>query len=111
MNERELTFEQRKRRFYERLESGYYIRPAPTPVLTVPVSKHLAEAVEANPGSVRVSARGRDGRHRVEGPQANPQHVTVRVDLVREVDQHGRPVYDRGGVVSDYNPLDALRRD
>ena len=112
MNERELTFEQRKRRFYERLESGYYIRPAPTPVLSVPVSKHLAAAAEANPASVRVSARDRDGQHRVEGPQRNAQHVTVRVDLVSAVDAQGRPIYyDRGGPVSDYNPLDALRRD
>ena len=44
----------------------------------------------------------------LERPAPNPNHVTVRIDYVREVDAHGRPVYPEGRVVSEYNPLDRL---
>jgi hypothetical protein len=85
-------------------------KPKPVPVVSVPVSEKIADAVKTNPGSVRVTARDADGVSRFEGPLRNPQHVTVRVDLVQEVDANGRPVYhDRGGVVSEYNPIDRLR--
>jgi hypothetical protein len=43
-------------------------------------------------------------------PQGNQHHVTVRVDLVREVDHNGRPIWERCGLVHEYNPLEALRR-
>lgn len=109
MNEAEqLTHEERRKRFYERLNSGAFIRdakPKPTPVVTVPVSEKIAEAVKANPGSVRVSARGADGIAVVEGPRRNPSGVTVRVDLVRELDGEGRPIYEGSGVVHEYDPL------
>ena len=103
------TYEQKKKLLDERLAS-WLTRPAPTPVVTVPVSKQMAKAVEANPESVRVSARDAEGQHRVEGPKDDPR-VTVRVDLVSEVDAEGRPVWGRPGVIHEYNPLDALRRD
>jgi hypothetical protein len=111
--EEQLTYEERKRLFFEKADSGYYTRPAKpkVAVVTLPVSPKIAKAVKANPESVRVSARGEDGIAVVEGPRGNPNNVTVRVDLVAEVDAQGLPVWDRCGVVHEYNAFDALRRD
>jgi len=112
--EQELSYEERKKLFFEKVDSGYYFgdpQPKPVAVVTLPVSDRIAEAARTNPNSVRVSARGADGIALVEGPRANPHHVVVRVDLVAEVDRFGRPVWDRPGVAHEYNPLDALRRD
>ena len=86
-------------------------KPKPIAVVSVPVSDKDAAVIAANPASVRVSARREDGVSVLVKPQRNPQHVTVRTDWVSEVDADGRPIWDRPGVVSDYNPLDALRRD
>jgi hypothetical protein len=45
----------------------------------------------------------------MEGPRRNPNHVTVKVDLVTAVDKDGRPYYaDRGSVVHEYDPLSRL---
>jgi hypothetical protein len=85
-------------------------KPKPVAVVTVPVSDRDAAVIAANPESVRVSARRDDGVSVLMKPQGNPHHVTVMVDWVREVDASGRPVRDCGGVVHEYNPLDALRR-
>jgi hypothetical protein len=41
-------------------------------------------------------------------PQPNPQHVTVKVDDVREVDANGRPVWPKAGAIHEYNPLDRI---
>jgi hypothetical protein len=84
------------------------IKPTPTRVLTVPISERAAAAVKANPEDVRIVAKASDGTTILERPAPNPHHVTVRVDSVREVDAHGRPVYPEQRVVSDYNPLDGL---
>jgi hypothetical protein len=81
-NEQDLSLEERKRRFFERLDNGYYFRPS-VAVLSLPVTEQLAEAVTANPESVRVSARRADGVSVVGGPRGNPNHVSVRVDLVK----------------------------
>lgn len=86
-------------------------KPKPTAVLALPVSDKIAEAAGANPKTVRVSARGADGIAIVEGPRSNPHNVTVRVDWVREVDSDGHPIYNSGGVVHEYDPRTALRRD
>lgn len=86
-------------------------KPKPVAVVTVPVSDNDAAVIAANPESVRVSARRKDGVSVLIRPKGNRQHVTVRTDWVSEVDAHGRPVWERGGVVSDYDPLTALRRD
>ena len=108
-----LTWQQRRARLFERLENGYYgLGSKPNvSVMSLPVSEKIAEAVRANPNSVRVSARGEDGIAVVEGPKANPTGVTVRVDLVRGVDRDGRPVWPVAGAVHEYNPLDALKKD
>jgi hypothetical protein len=85
------------------------IKPAPTRVLTMPISERAAAAVKANPQDVRVVAKASDGTTVLEQPSSNPHNVTVRVDWVREVDAHGRPVYpERFGVMSDYDPLSRL---
>jgi hypothetical protein len=84
------------------------IKPTPTRVLTVPISERAAAAVKANPEDVRIVAKASDGTTILERPAPNPHHVTVRVDSVREVDAHGRPIYPEQRVVSDYNPLDGL---
>jgi hypothetical protein len=103
-----------EREFEERLANGYYIRPAkpkPVAVMSVPVSDGFAAKAAARPEDVRMFVRAEDGTTAVERPRPNPQRVTVRVDLVAEVDADGRPVWGRGGVVHEYDPLAALRRD
>ena len=76
---------------YAKLEAKYFrllakplpkAKPKPTPVLTVPVSDKLAVAVRANPESVRVHARDKDGVWLFEGPQRNLNNITVKVALV-----------------------------
>jgi hypothetical protein len=109
-NDEKLSLEERRKRFYARLESGYYSRPAKpkVPIVAVPVTAKVAEAVRANPESVRVSARSADGTSVFGGPQHNAASVRVMVEYVREVDADGRPVWDQP-VVSDYDPLRGLR--
>jgi len=85
-----------------------YAKPNPTPVLTVPVTPQFAEKVAAEPESVRVFVRGADGTTAVERPRHNPHNVTVRIDLVTDVDAQGRPIYDRGRVIHEYDPLSRL---
>jgi hypothetical protein len=106
-----LTLEEKRRRFEERLATGFYIRPAkpkPTAVVSLPVSDKIADAVTANPASLRVSARGEDGIAVVEGPRPNSNNVTVRIDWIREVDADGRPIYETREAVSEYDPLSGL---
>jgi hypothetical protein len=79
------------------------------PVVTVPVSNGFAEKVAANPDEVRVSVREPNGVTTIERPQGNPNHVAVRVDLVREVDADGRPIWEKAGAVHEYNPLNSLK--
>jgi len=111
--EQSLYHEDLKRRFFEKVDSGCFTRPAKpkVPVVTLPVSEKIAEAVRANPESLRVSARGEDGIALVEGPRGNPAHVTVRIDYVAEVDADGRPVWPKARVVHEYNPMDVLKKD
>ncbi len=78
-------------------------KPKPVAVLTVPVSERIAKAAQANPQSVRVSACGQDGVSVFDGAKHNSNRVVVRVDLVREVDAQGRPVWDQARVVHEYN--------
>lgn len=99
--------------FEEKLASGYYTqdaKPKPVAVVTVPVSNEHAAVIAENPESVRVHARRKDGVSVIANPIRNPNQVTVRVDLVRELDEDGRPVWDEVGVVSDYHPWIGLRR-
>jgi hypothetical protein len=63
----------------------------------------MTEAVRANPE--KLVAREATGAILIE------PFVTVRTDLVWEVDANGRPVTPRAGVAHEYNPLDGLRRD
>ena len=105
MKTKQLTFE-------EKLASGYYTqdaKPKAVAVVTVPVSNEHAQVIAGNPESVRVSARRADGVTVIAKPQRN-DIVTVRYDLVHEIDEHGRPVWDEGGVVSDYHPWSGLTR-
>jgi hypothetical protein len=101
--------------FEEKLASGYYIRdakPKPVAVATIPLAQADAEVVAANPESVRVTARRPDGVTVIAKPQSNPNCVTVRTDLVREIDAEGRPVWDDelSGAISEYHPWSGLRR-
>lgn len=86
-------------------------KPKPVAVVSVPVSDTDAAVIAANPESVRVWARRDDGVSVLIKPQHNPQHVTVRTDWVNQVDANGRPIWDRGGAVSDYEIHATLRRD
>lgn len=102
-------------------------KPKPKVQVTAEVSPKMAEAVKANPASlqVRVYADAADGTTIVERPRR-----TEAIEVLA-VDEQGRPSlarrhdletnewttiefdqgYRREGVVSDYNPLDALRKD
>jgi hypothetical protein len=104
------------------------VSPKPKPKFEVEVTPRMAEAAKANPASVqvRVSADAADGTTVIERVR--------RTELIEvlEVDREGRPSlarridcatgersmveFDQGyrqqpGAVSDYNPLDALKRD
>jgi hypothetical protein len=85
-------------------------KPKPVAVVSVPVSNADAEVIAANPESVRISARRSDGVTLLAKPKRNDLHVTVRADLVRELDEHGRPVWDKVGITSDYHPFSGLIR-
>lgn len=96
----------------------------PKPAIVAVVSEKMAEAVRANPESVRLSARAADDTVVVDRPRR-----TEAIEVI-EVDREGRPAlalrhdfttnerhlvqfeggYRRTGVVSDYNPMDGLRR-
>lgn len=96
----------------------------PKPAIVAMVSEKMAEAVRANPESVRLSAKATDETVVVDRPRR-----TEAIHVI-EVDSEGRPAlamrhdlttnerhlveYDQGyrrtGIVSDYNPLDGLRR-
>src|SRR5262249_25851256 len=106
-NDENLSLEERRKRFIERIEAGNF-RRLPMVVAVVPVSQRVAGGGKGNPENVRGSARGGDGISVIEKPRRNPQNVTVMVDYVREVDANGRPVWDRPGVVSDYDPYSRL---
>jgi hypothetical protein len=99
---------------FARLERRYdewmakLLNPEPVHVVMVPVSAGMAQRIEANPSGVRVVHRDEFGTA-MEGPRRNPNHVTVKVDLVTAVDKDGRPFYwDRGSVVHEYDPLSRL---
>ena len=101
-------------------------KPKPKLQVTAELSPKVAEAVKANPASlqVRVYAEAQDGTAVVERPRR-----TEAIEVL-EVDGEGRPKlarrhdfatnewttvefdqgYRRSGVVSDYNPLDRLKR-
>ena len=84
------------------------LNPEPVHVVMVPVTAGMAERIEANPQGLRVVHRDEFGTA-MEGPRRNPNHVTVRVDLVTAVDKDGRPFYwDRGRVEHEYDPLSRL---
>jgi len=91
-----------------------------------PVSERMAQAVKANPASLRISAKAEDGVTVIERPdQRRPlSHVQVL-----EVDKDGRPLlvqhydpatntagivkyqdgYAQSGARHEYNPFDALK--
>ena len=98
---------------------------AAKPKLQVVVTPKLAEAVKANPGSLRLSATAADQTTVIERARVReivqPLDVDgqARVARARHIDcatgeasiveyRDGYPL--RGGAVSDYNPIDALRR-
>jgi hypothetical protein len=130
--ERKLTREARWRQFEERWlkEPMPRVPPKPKPKLEVKtaLSPKMTEAVKVNPASlqVRVSAEAADGTTVIERARQ------TEIVEVLEVDGQGRPSLARrldcttnewslveyyggyrpsSGVVHEYNPLAALRRD
>jgi hypothetical protein len=103
----EMTREERVRWIEDRLKQR--IPRVRRRLIAVETSRQMAAAIEANPQSLRMSARNPElGITVVERPYASA--VTVLVDRVAAVDQHGRPVLE-GGVVTDYDIYATLRRD
>lgn len=94
------------------------------PAVVAVVSEKFAQAAKANPESVRLTARASDETVIMERPRR------TEAIQVLEVDRDGRPAlalrhdfttnerhlvefdqgYRRSGVISDYSPLDGLRR-
>jgi hypothetical protein len=109
-NDENLTLEERRKRFFEKLDRGEFTVPAKprVPVVSVPVAPRVAQAAKANPESVRVIAREEDGVSVFSGPQGNPLNVKVMVEYVREVDADGRPVWPSAEVETDYDPMSRL---
>lgn len=105
------TFEDAEREYQEWMATPIpKAKPKPVAVVSVPVSDKDAEVIASNPESVRVSARRADGVTVLAKPESNSLNVTVRTDLVRDVNAYGQPVWDEPGVVSDYHPWQGLRR-
>lgn len=100
-------------------------KPKPKPTVTLEVSPATAERVRARPDSVRISTAREDAVPVLErvrpreivqplevdeaGRVARARHVDCSTGNVSFVDY--RYGYRQSGVVSDYHPLDALKRD
>jgi hypothetical protein len=85
------TFEEVQKRRAER-----NAKPKPVWVLVVPVSDEFAEKVRASPAeAVRVSVRGDDGVTTMYRPKPNSLRAKLGVVQVREVDEEGRPVWEK----------------
>ncbi len=95
----------------------------PKPAIVAVVSEKMAEAVRANPESVRLSAKAADETVVVDRPRRTEMIEVIetaegRALLARRYDSATNEWttiefeggYRRSGVVSDYNPLDGLRR-
>ena len=97
MKSHEETYEEKRRLFFERLDSDYYFKPAKpkVPVVAVPVTPAVAEAAKANPDSVRVSARRVDGVSVFARPQGNAIGLRAVVGWAQEVDDDGLPIWQR----------------
>jgi hypothetical protein len=102
------TYEELKRRLEESLAKPYLRAKPAVDVLTIPVSRTLAERARANPSGVRVAVVGSGGPAVFEPPKPNPNHVKVLVNSVTEVDANGRPIWPKAGAEHEYNPLDRL---
>jgi hypothetical protein len=109
--------------------TGPIPRAKPKPIeVTAELSPKLAALAKANPAGVEVRVSAREGTITHVDP---PKRPTELIEVL-EVDGEGRPAlarridcetgersiveFDRGyrpaaGAVSDYNPLDALKRD
>ena len=95
--EETMTYEEKRKLLYERLDSGYYFKPAKpqVPTVIVPVTTAVAEAAKANPESVRVSATRRDGVTLFARAQRNALGLAARVAMAQELDEDGLPVWQR----------------
>lgn len=102
-----MTREDLDRRYEELINNPRYVKK-PVAVVSLPVSAADADVIRAAPETVRLTARRSDGVSVLMRPAANPNHVKLRVDLVREVDALGRPVWDQPEVQHQYNPIDRL---
>ena len=107
-------WEQAARKFDAELEKRDWLRPKPKPVAVVslPVSDNFAKVAAANPASVGVHARTAEGVTVIEKPLRNENCVTLRTDLVLEIDAQGRPVWDDElpGATHEYHPWNGLSR-
>ena len=90
-----MSYEERRKLFYERLDNGYYykrvMRPS-VPVVSVPVTEAVAETAKANREGVTLVIRRNDGVSVVARPQSNALGLSVTVTLVRELNEDGLPV-------------------
>jgi hypothetical protein len=82
-------FERRDKAFWERIKTPIPLAKPKVAVLSLPVPD---DWTRVDPKSVVVHGRREDGVVVIGRPQANPLHVEVKIDWVREVDADGRPV-------------------
>jgi len=93
--------------FRARVRAGEFRKkPAPLKVVSVPVSDRMADAVRANPESLRLTANGADDVSVVERPIS--RFVTPVIHAVPAVDEDGRPIWPRAGAVHEYDPFERL---
>jgi hypothetical protein len=89
-----MTYEEKRKLFFERLESDYYFKPAKpkVPMIAVPITTAIAELAEANKKGVTLVIRRDDGVSLVVRPQGNALGLGVTIMWVEEVDEDGLPV-------------------
>jgi hypothetical protein len=89
-----MTYEEKRRLFFERLESDYYFKlvKGTVPVVSVPVTEAVAEVAKANCEGVTLVIRRDDGVTVIARPQCNALGLGVTVTWVQELNEHGLPV-------------------
>jgi len=90
----EMTHEEKRKLFFERLDNGYYrdrcLGLNKVPVVAVPVTAAVADAAKANLEGVAIVIRRTDGVTLFGKAQRNRLGLGVRVGVVQEIDDEGK---------------------
>jgi hypothetical protein len=90
----EMTHEEKRKLFFERLDNGYYrdrcLGLNKVPVVAVPVTVAVADAAKSNLEGVAIVIRRTDGVTLFGRAQHNRLGLGVRVGVVQEIDDEGK---------------------